>query len=288
MNAIPLSIPTSAAGTVPAGWRAELELEFAARAGRTILARRSHVGPLVVQRPFYPEGDVCHLYLLHPPGGIVGGDRLVCRTVIGSGAHALLTTPAATKFYRSAGPVAEQMQDIRLEQGTCEWLPQESIYFAAAKARIRTRVRLDPGSRFIGWEIGCFGRPASGEEFGGGEVYQSFELWCDERPLLVDRLRVGGGEAMLRARWGLGGYPVVGTLLAFPAMPADLESARIEIGIEPGEERRAGATLVDGVLVLRCFGRKTDAVRELLLRAWAALRPRLVGRPASAPRIWAT
>lgn len=286
MSAIPIIFPTSSRAA--SGWRAELDLEFEARAGRTILARRSHVGPLVVQRPFYPEGDVCHLYLLHPPGGVVGGDRLVCRAVIGPGAHALLTTPAATKFYRSAGPVAEQTQDIRLVQGTCEWLPQETIYFAAARVRLRTVVRLEAGSRFIGWEIGCFGRPASAEVFAGGEVYQSFELWSDDRPLLVDRLRVGGGEAMLEARWGLNGFAVVGTLLAFPATPGDLEAARGEIGIESGADRRAAATLVDGVLVVRCFGRKTDAVRELLLRTWTALRPRLLGRAAAAPRIWAT
>src|SRR5262245_44590058 len=97
----------------PSGWRAELDLEFAARDGKTVLARRRHLGPLVVQRPFHPEGGVCHLYLIHPPGGIVGGDHLSCRIAVAPAAQALLTTPAATKFYRSAGATAVQQQEIR-------------------------------------------------------------------------------------------------------------------------------------------------------------------------------
>src|SRR5689334_17836187 len=97
------------------GWRASLDLEFARSGVRTVLARRSHVGPLVVQRPFYPEGEVCHVYLVHPPGGVVGGDTLELRARVRDGAHALVTTPAATKFYRSEGRVARQLQDIVLD-----------------------------------------------------------------------------------------------------------------------------------------------------------------------------
>src|SRR5262245_10241542 len=95
-----------------AGWEASLDLKFAARGARTVLARRASVGPLVVQRPFYPEGGVAHVYLVHPPGGVVGGDQLRLSVLAEEGAHALLTTPAATKFYRSDGRVARQRQEI--------------------------------------------------------------------------------------------------------------------------------------------------------------------------------
>jgi len=272
------------------GWRAELELGFIARDGVTVLARRRHVGPLVVQRPFYPEAGVCHVYLLHPPGGIVGGDTLLCRISVGAGAHALLTTPAATKFYRSAGPVAEQRQTIRIDRATCEWLPQETLYFANARARVGTRVDLNPGSRFLGWDIACFGRPASGDLFAQGEVYQSFELWRDGLPLFMDRLRIDGADAqMMRAPWGLGGHPVISTLLACPATMEDLEAARAATApLATESETLTGFSLVDGVLVARCLASRGDKVRAVLLRLWEILRPRALQRPAVVPRVWAT
>ena len=58
------------------GWEAELALRFVIRDGRTVLGERRHRGPLQVQRVFYPEGtDLCHLYVLHPPGGLVAGPQ---------------------------------------------------------------------------------------------------------------------------------------------------------------------------------------------------------------------
>ena len=85
-------------------WQARLELSFQLSGGRTILARRQHVGPLIVQRPFYPEGpEVCHTYLLHPPAGIAAGDRIEAAVSVEEGAHVLLTTPGAAKWYRSGG-----------------------------------------------------------------------------------------------------------------------------------------------------------------------------------------
>jgi len=171
------------------GWLASLDLEFALSGSRTVLARRSHVGPLVVQRPFYPEGDVCHVYLVHPPGGVVGGDTLELRAQVRDGAHALITTPAATKFYRSEGRLARQVQDIALDAATFEWLPQETILFPDAYASIGTRVRLTERSKFIGWEIVCYGRPASGLKYASGRAHQDFELWLNDTPLVPSRRR---------------------------------------------------------------------------------------------------
>jgi urease accessory protein len=272
------------------GWTAELDLGFRLQDGRTVLARRMHKGPLMVQRPFYPEGEVCHVYVLHPPGGIVGGDVLSCRIDVGAGAHALVTTPAATKFYRSDGPVAEQRQSIRLVRGTCEWLPQEAIYFPNARARVATRIDLDQESRFIGWDMACLGRPANDETLRQGEVYQAFELWCDDQPLFVDRLHVEGSNPdVMRGAWGLHGHAVVATLLAYPVQGKDADLARAVLA-----ERMTGGTtltalsLVDGVLVVRSLATRADWIREHFVALWQALRPGVLGRVAVAPRIWAT
>ena len=131
------------------GWRARLTLAFARKGGRTVPVQRSHFGPLMVQSPFYPEGAVCHMYLLHPPGGVAGGDLLQLDVVVGEGGEVLLTTPSATKVYRPAGKRSRINQSLRAKSGaTIEWLPQETIVFSGADARSATRFELESGARF--------------------------------------------------------------------------------------------------------------------------------------------
>jgi len=274
--------------TQQAGWQAHLELGFVNREDRTILYHRRHVGPLVVQRPFYPEGPVCHVYLLHPPGGIVGGDSLTLQATVGPGAHALLTNPAATKFYRSASRSAELNQILTVEPGAVlEWLPQETIVFNAADVHARMRVNMASDATFIGWESVALGRPASDESFDTGVFRQGVELWRDERPAWIDRLRLDGGGDILQADWGLGGFTVNGTLLARPAGPELLPVVReILQGCDiPG---RFAATRVDDILVCRGLTRQALALRDVFERVWCAIRQPITGRPACAPRIWRT
>ena len=260
-------------------WEAELRLGLRHDGTRTVLASRSHRGPLVVQRPFYPEGDVCHLYLVHPPGGIVSGDDLRLEITAGAGAHALVTTPAATKFYRARGnEPARLAQRLTVRDANLEWLPQETIVFDGAQARAATHVHLSPGARFIGWEILCLGRPASNERFTHGAVHQDFELWRDDRPVLLDHLRVRP-EAGLDAPWSLAGHAALGTLLATPARAEDVEAVR---------DPDIACTLVDGVLMARTLAAGAETVRRRLHGAWQRLRPAILSRAALAPRIWAT
>lgn len=266
-----------------AGWQASLRLRLRASGGRTVLAERRHEGPLVVQRPFYPEGPVCHLYLVHPPGGVAGGDQLLLQVQAEPGAQSVITTPAATKIYRSFGVrVASVTQQLQASDATLEWLPQETIVFRGAHARLSTRVQLDGRSRFIGWEILCLGRPACGERFTHGSVNQDFELWQQDRPLLIDRLRLQGSATALDAPWGLDGKPVLGTMLAFPADTTQLQCARATC------ISQTTCTLVDGVLLIRLRGENGEAVRAEFQRIWNALRPAFAGLAPHAPRIWAT
>src|SRR5258706_70220 len=134
-----------------ASWKGELRLEFERREGRTVLAKRRHDGPLVVQKPLYPEGGaVCHAILVHPPAGIAGGDELEFSARAAEGAHALLTTPGAGKWYRSGGAWARQRLEFDAREGACiEWLPQETIVYDGALADIRTAVRVACGGRLL-------------------------------------------------------------------------------------------------------------------------------------------
>ncbi len=270
---------------VSAGWHASLALGFRRDRERTVLAERRRQGPLAVQRPFYPEGEVCHLYLLHPPGGVVGGDRLSIEARVDAGAEALVTTPGATKFYRSAGSLACQVQRLRVGEGAClEWLPQENIFFPGARVLLETELELTEGARFALWELNSLGRPANDEGFDSGELELSLSIVRDGYPLLLERLRVDARSRRFRS--GLAAQPVTGTLVMGPADAPALALAR-ECIARQGEER-CGATLVDDLLVLRCLGESTERARRLFGTVWAALRQSVLGRPAVPPRIWAT
>jgi urease accessory protein len=268
------------------GWCASLNVGFEAGHERTLVSERRHSGPLRVQRPFYPEGFPCHSYMLHPPGGIVGGDELAINVGVGSGAHALVTTPAANKFYRSAGPWAVQRQYLRVADGaSLEWLPQEQIAFEAARADTLTAVDLAPGARFIGWEITCLGRPAAGEGFDQGCLRNRFELRRHGKPLLLERNRIDGGSPVLDAPWGLGGYRAMATLVAVGAAADDRDALREGLA---GADSPEAVSLLDDVLVWRWLGPGAQEGLRRLERSWSLLRPRLLGRHPCPPRIWRT
>lgn len=265
------------------GWQAELELGFTPVAGRTALTHRRQRGPLAVQRPFYPEGGTCHVYLLHPPGGVVGGDSLRVRTQVSGGAHALVTTPGATKFYRSAGDTAQQVQTLYVTaDARLEWLPQENIFFPGAMTRLETRIDLREGARFIAWEIQCLGRPVIEERFESGRADFRLNITWDSRPLLLERLTITPEN--LHGAAGLRGLPVNATVVASPAGQTELELVREALPDAPN----AGATLLDKLLVVRHQGSSTQQCRELFTQIWAAIRPAVIGCAPCPPRIWFT
>ena len=270
---------------VESGWSARLRLGFRSVSGRTVLAQRERHGPLSVQRPFYPEGDACHVYLLHPPGGVVGGDSLQIDTELAACSHALVTTPGATKFYRSAGPVARQRQHLQVEAGAgLEWLPQENIFFPGAQVDLRTRIDLRGDARLAFWEIHCLGRPVIGEHFDEGALDARLEVWREQQPLLIERLRVDARSR--RHASVLGGQPVSATALFNRAGEGHLQTARELIAGATGS--MSGATLLDALLVVRYLGDSTEQVRKLFTAIWCALREPLLQRSAITPRIWNT
>lgn len=289
MNAVTAPESRSLIEAEPArGWRAALTLDYARRGARTVLAARSHVGPLVVQRPLYPEGEsVCHTILVHPPAGIAGGDQLSVEVSVGEGAHVLLTTPGAGKWYRSGGARGSLTQRISVAAGgVCEWLPQESIVYDGACGDLLTAVDLAGDACFVGTEMLCFGRTASGERFTRGELAMHTRITRDGRPLWLERGRVGGGAALLDSPVGLQGEPVSGSLLvASPRVDAALLAAWRELKPDAGS---GGVSLLPGLLVARYLGPACEPGRNWFAQLWAAARPLVGGCPMQIPRIWNT
>lgn len=274
------------------GWQARLELEFARRERATILALRKHEGPLCIQRPLYPEGaGVCHAIVLHPPGGIAGGDELELEIDVGERAHALLTTPGATKWYRSDAFPARQTLALRVGGGAvAEWLPQESIVFDGTHAEMTNRVVLAHGAVFVGWDVLCLGRSARGETFGRGMLRMQTELRREGKPIWLERAVIPGGSRVLRAAAGLAGHGVTGTMLAASdVLNTELLDAcrAIEVnGARTGANW--GVTLLPGLLVARYLGDSAEQARDYFMRIWHVLRMPLMQSAPMTPRIWRT
>lgn len=273
----------------PSHWAAELELWFAPNAGKTRLMRRRHLGPLVVQKPFHPEKDgTCHVYLLHPPGGIAGGDQLDLRFHLAADARAVLTTPGATKFYRSEHGRSTQATTIDVgANAVCEYLPQETIVFDGADASIDTRVTLEAGATYVGWDFICLGRPAAGERFESGTLRQRIEIVRDGKPVWFERVRLPGGSTIQDAPYALAGQPTWGTMIyAGPTAEDAAERVRNAVGSQ-GDRVFSVSQLEQGV-VCRYLGPRVSEGKSLFVRAWDALRTSCQGKAANAPRIWAT
>lgn len=270
-------------------WQASLTLALRHKGLRTILQTVDHLGPLRVQRPFYPEGAVCHLYLLHPPGGMVAGDVLAISVDVNKAAHTLLTTPAAGKLYRVADGAPPQYQGVHAhlaEQAILEWLPQETILFNGAKGELWNRFELTGSAQLMAWDIICLGRRASGETFDSGEVKQRLEIYRDGKPVFIDRIHFVGASEMLSAPWGMAGEPVCGTFLITvdPRLELSMDALREQLPSGPqwGLSRRGE------VLIVRYLGVSAEQCRRGFEAIWRQLRPLLLQREAIRPRIWNT
>lgn len=269
----------------PSAWQASLRLRFAADAGTTRLAEREHRGPLRVQKPLYPEGPrICHAIMIHPPGGVVGGDRLAVKVVAGPAAHAFLTSPGAAKWYRANGKLSSQ--EVRIEAGpgaAVEWMPQESIFFNDARVQLTHQVELAADASYISSEILCFGRSAAGERFDRGAIGQHTQIRRGGKLVWWEQGAMRGGSAAMDSVLGLNGASVCATLIGVgkPLPRPLLEAMR---ALDPA----LAVSQVKSVLVARYLCGDSEQARRVITAAWQTLRPHLLGCAAPVPRIWQT
>ncbi len=282
-------------------WQAHLELGFGARAGRCQLLLNRHSGPLRLQRLLYPQGALAaEALLLHPPGGIAGGDQLHIELDVGEGAQVLATTPGAAKWYRSDGRVASQKVTLRVHAGAAlEWLPQESILFDGSDTQQTLTTDLTDDARMIGWDIVQLGRTAAGERWSAGRWRQRLSLRRNGRQLWCERADLAADSALREAAQGLAGLPVFGTLWATAPVlddPALLDALRdtlassVEQCAQAGSMHAAATWLPQprSVLLVRALASDAERLRCVLEAAWMQLRPQVIGLEAQRPRIWST
>lgn len=266
-------------------WHAELELGYARYGDATRPVMRRHKGPLRVQKHLYPEGpEVCQHIIVHPPGGIAGGDRLDINAAVGSGAWAQLTSPGAAKWYRAGGPAYQNVQ-LRVEaDATLEWLPQETIVYSGAQAELSTRIELEGNASLFYWDIIALGRPASDEGFDAGHFQAQLDISRDGALLWHERQRVVGADGLLDSPIGLDGQPVFATLI----VTGEIEAELLERCRDVSSQVRGDLTQLPGLLVGRCLASEALHARAWLIDVWRLLRPALLEREALSPRIWST
>ncbi len=286
------SRPAPAEPARPGHLLATLSLGFGRDGDTTRLLRREHYGPLRVQKALYPEGpSVAHAIIVHPPGGVVGGDELRIDASVGAGAAAVISTPGAAKWYRANGHVSRQQLTLSVAgNAALEWLPQETIFFNEADVQLATTVDLQGNARFIGCDILCFGRRASGESFHSGRIRQQLRIERDGKPLWLEQGRLLGGSAQMHSPLGLAGHSVCANLVAVgvPTSPSLMQAVRERCTVVADGRGRFGATQMKSVLLVRYLGDSSEVARHVMLAAWQLLRPALLAREATELRIWNT
>ncbi len=272
-------------------WTARLSLDYTLEAGRSV-ARYAHDGPLRILQSLYPEGDrICHNVLVHPPSGLVGGDVLDMQVTVGSGSHGLVTTPGATRFYRSEAGLATQRVHARLEDGArLEWLPLEALAYSGCDALNLARFELAPTAELMTWDLTALGLPHAQQPFEHGTFRQHLEIpgvWLERGTIAAE------DERLMNSPLGLAGQRCMATLVfaagsAIAAVRAEaaLEAARAAIEASP-LRLQAGVTQPHPqVIVLRVLAPVVEPAMQLLRPVWAAWRQALWGLPGNVPRLW--
>lgn len=168
-----------------------LRLRFAQREGRTILAQSRFSLPLQALTPLTLADGASYLMLLNPTGGVLGGDHLVTEIVQGPGTHVCLTTPSATRIYRTAEKPAILETVIHLdERATLEYFPDHVIPHAASALRQSLRIEMAHGSRAIILDSMASGRVAHGEHWNFTEMNSRTEVYACGRPAYINWMKI--------------------------------------------------------------------------------------------------
>ena len=273
-------------------WHARLSLDYQRTGERTVL-HHSHDGPLRIFKSLYPEGDaICHNVIVHPPGGLVGGDQLHIDVRVASGAHGLLSTPGATRFYAADDAFATQQVTLDLAAGArLEWLPLETIAYPGCRADNRWSAQLAEGAELMAWDVTALGLPGAGQPFEAGEFRQRLEIpgrWLEQARIAAEDRR------LLDSPLGLGGRRCMGTLvfatgsvLARERREALLAVAREALGAAHAEVTAGATAPGDRLLAVRAVAPLVEPLMACLQGVWSRWRRVAWDLPGTPPRIWA-
>jgi urease accessory protein len=274
-------------------WKAKLALDFIEQEGRSYLAKREHTGPLVIQKTLHPEGlAVCHGIIVHPPGGVAGGDDLTLEVNLNNGAHALLTTPGAGKWYKANGQFASQHLNFELKNGAClEWLPQENILFNGAKVRFSANINLDAEANYASWDILCFGRQAQHEVWQTGSLQQHLQIRRAGKLIWNEQSFLVPSSPLMYSIACLNGNAVSASfVIAAGVVPQHLLTTckAVQPKLALDMQAKYGITALPDIFSARYVGQSAQSARQYFEALWHILRPWYARREVTRPRIWNT
>ncbi len=274
-------------------WEARLNLEFNRSKERSYLSKNLHIGPLVLQKALHPEGQaVCHGVVIHPPGGVAGGDELSLHVEVKKDTHALLTSPGAGKWYKANGQFAQQHLKFNLHEGAkFEWLPQENILFDGSQVKFFSDVNLAAEAKYAAWEVICFGRQAQGEQWKTGAMQQKLHIRREGKLIWNECAAVEPTDHTLKSIVGLYGNAVSASfVVAAGAVPVSVVEACKAINPKKAldVDAKYGVTALPEVFSARYIGQSSQCAREYFEQLWQVLRPWYSGREVVRPRIWST
>lgn len=280
-------------------WHAQLDLRYRkSPESATTALSFNHDGPLRILKSLYPEGPgICHNILVHPPGGLVGGDVLDVSVQVESGAHALISTPGATRFYKTTHERAIQRVKLHVGSGArLEWLPLETIAYPSCWALNSLSFELAPTAQLMAWDVGALGLPLANEHFDNPNLPRVSEFeqhihwpghWHERAKIL------GSDQRLLNSKLGLSGHRCIGTLVLAQGLAfnrADRErlqdALRASWATAPDAHLCGVTQAADGLLVIRTIGAVAEPVMSRLKSAWALLRSQAWGLGNKPPRIW--
>src|SRR4051812_21666555 len=225
----PMQIPVSAASDVFAANRALGAVKFDVALVDGVTRRRQlhESGSLRVRFPS-PEAEGLSAVFVNTAGGIAGGDRFDIDIATGEGSRLAVTTAAAEKIYRAAGPAAQLNIALKAAADShLAWLPQETILFDGARVSRRIDIDLADGASLLLCEIIVFGRSAMGERMLHGEFVDRWRMRRGGRLVFAETVRLDGeiGEKLARPAIAKGGV-AIGTALIVPGDEAVVERIR--------------------------------------------------------------
>ena len=278
-----------------AGWRASLRLEFEQLPGqnRTSLVSRRHVGPLRVLKALdSDDGQRLEAVIVHPPGGLVAGDRLELSVRAGPGSSVLLTTPGAQKWYRSrAGCQAFMHTQLQAAAAArLDWLPQPSILFDGARAVQSLEITMAADASVLGWEMLVRGRAAMGEHWREGTLEQSLAIDVEGEPWWRQRLCAAADDRLFSSPLGWQDRRLAASVWSCEPRRSRIDSEalrdhwrdRLDAAAAPA--LLGGATVVnEGLVLAQILGDDIETVQDVAVALWQSAR-----QGPSLPRIWRT